>query len=494
MIRESKAINCVAVLRLDDETYRRHFGKTTMKVVFIGGGAHRLVAILRGLLAQENLFHDGEICLYDLDASRAEAVGRIVMKSPEFRATHCRITWGKSLDRALEGADAVGVILMAGSALSYALGDQVCWRRGFVPSDNLSPNGALLGVKTAPILLDLARRMERLCPDAWLVNFANPIAVLSGMVNLHTKIKALGVCAGYSNHYNDIGRIFGKDEPRYDLDVDTVGVNHLSFIVRGTLAGRDLFPKLDRRAVKNWKMCSFSSHWSERHRKNITNSVTRLVDLYRRLGLLIFSTEEDGMLHLDYEETLKRKLQTKQAARLSRSQVAAGVKRSWESRAEANKVFAAHVNHDLPDAFWKQQEASSVFCRADDHIFVKALRGIGGLEKVKVVTSRINGGAIANLPEDVVGEYSHFLYKNEATPVATHRVPDVGHGLISSLATHQTMLAHACATGDPKLLAHALLIYPIRPYSRATRDLHRELIAVNRDEMPKSLRQTDDYL
>jgi len=465
-----------------------------MKAVFIGGGAHRLVPILRGALAQGSLFENGEINLYDLDITRAETVARIVMKTPEFRKIHCRVSWGKPLDESLEGADAVGVILMAGSALSNALSTRACWRSGFVSSDNLSPNGAILGVKGAPILLDVARRMERVCPDAWLMDFANPIAVLSGAVNRHTKIKTLGLCQGYTNHYSDIGRMFGKDEPCADLDVDAAGINHLSFIVKGTLNGKDIFPQLDRRLGGDWKMSPLSRHWSPGAQKNITASVTRLVDFYRRLGVLIFSSEGDGMLHLDYEETFKKEFKEKPTKLPTPAQMNAALEANRVQRVANNAKFAAHILEDLDDAFWKSQPAGSVFGRMDEDIFVKVMKGIAGLEKTKIVTSRINGTAISNLPADVVCEYSQYLYKQTIEPVATYRVPDVVQGMVGAIATHQTMLADACATGDPSLLAKALLAYPVRTYSLAARRLFRELITINQDEIPKSLRKTGEFL
>ena len=465
-----------------------------MKAVFIGGGAHRLIPILRGALAQGSLFEKGEINLYDLDSTRAETLGRILMKTPEFRKLDCRVTWGHQLDQALDGADAVGVILMAGTALSNALSSRACWRHGFVPSDNVSPNGAILGVKGASILLDVARRMERLCPNAWLMDFVNPIAVHSGAINRHTKIKALGLCQGYTNHLSDIGRIFGKDAPLSGLDVDAVGINHLSFIARGTLNGKDLFPQLERRVGKSWKMAALSPHWSPGARRNISASVTRLVDFYRRLGALIFSTEGDGMLHLDYEETFQREFKEKPAKLPSAAQIDRALDQGRRQRAGNNEQFASHLTRDLDAAFWKSQPAGSVFARMDDDIFVKVMKGIAGLEKAKIVTTRINGTAVTNLPSDVVCEYSQILYKQTISPVASHRVPDVVQGMVSSLATHQTMLADACATGDPRLLAKAFLAYPIRPYSRAARNLFRELIAINENEIPKSLRKTAEYL
>ena len=94
-----------------------------MKAVFVGGGALRLLGILRGALAQ-GVFNDGEINLHDLDVTRSGALGRMLQKTPEYARAGCKVTWGTTLPKALEGADVVGVVLMTGSRRSYELS---CW-------------------------------------------------------------------------------------------------------------------------------------------------------------------------------------------------------------------------------------------------------------------------------------------------------------------------------------------------------------------------------
>ena len=274
-----------------------------MKAVFVGGGSLRLLGILRGAMAEPKVFHNGAIHLHDLNVPRAEALGKMLMKSVEFKAINCKITWGSDLDKALPGADMVGIILRAGSPMSFELGTEASIKRGFASSDNISPNGAFLALKGGPIVMGVARKMEKLCPEALLVNFANPIAVLSGMVNNHTKIRCVGVCAGYTNHMADLPRVlFGKDEEMDVFDVDVAGINHISYIVKGTAAGKEIFSLLEKTlSSPSWQPPKLQSYWSATSKRNIRNSVLKIARFYKQLGVLIFSTEGDGMQHLDYE-------------------------------------------------------------------------------------------------------------------------------------------------------------------------------------------------
>ena len=466
-----------------------------MKATFVGGGSLRLLGILRGALAEPGVLDDGVIHLHDLDAKRAEGMARMLQKTPEYARAGCTVQWGDSLPRALDGADMVGVILMAGTAESFARGNDVCLRHGFIPSDNVSPNGAFLAIKGAPILLNLARQMKKRCPNAVLVDFANPVAVLSGMLNNHTETRALGVCAGYTNHQWDLSRLLGRDEQSGDFDVNVAGINHLSFILKGTVAGDNLFDALRRRIGKTWKPPMLSPTWPPAYHTAIPAGLRMLIRIQRELGVLIFSTEGDGMMHLHYDEVLKEKLSTFRPA--TRAQLARRLSTDAAARADADRQFRSHLDSDLDGEFWTDgwREPGNAWAqRQDRDIFVQVLAGLAGARRVKVVTSRPNHGAVAGFTDRTVLEYSQCIDRGEITPAGRGEVPATVYGVVAALAAHQTLLGDAMAVNDPKQLAQALLCYPVQPYSRAARALYRELAAINADQMPKPLRGVTAFL
>jgi alpha-galactosidase/6-phospho-beta-glucosidase family protein len=464
-----------------------------MKATFIGGGAHRLLGILRGAMSDPRLFDGGAITLYDLDIARAKVMAEMLKRTPEYAQISCRIDAAGTMEEALDGADSVGVIMPAGSQASAMLGDEVSWRHGFISSDNVSPNGAMHALKAGPTILRIARAMEERCPNAWLIDFVNPVAVFSGMVNNHTRVKALGVCAGFTNHQWDIGRILGADRQETDISVDVAGINHLSFILRGTVQGDELFRRIDKAITGDWKMPPVQAHRSETYRQMVTRSVTNLIKIYRELGVLIFSTEGDGMQHLFYDQAVKEfqaRPQPPTGAALAET-VAAG----REARQAQNEDFAAHLDRDLNKAFWDNaDELGTLYGRVSEDIFVRVMRGIAGLEKVNIVTSRPNRGAVAGFDDRTVIEYSQYLENGQISPAEKLYVPAVVQGMISGIAAHQTMLGDAIATSDPRLLAHALLAYPWLPYSQASRALHRELLEANQPDIQPELRHAVEYL
>lgn len=471
-----------------------------MKISIVGGGAHRLLAILRGTLAVPGSLDSGEICLYDLNAGRAEAMGRMLLKTPELKGTSCRVTWGNTLEESLAGADAVGVIMPAGSVRSLEMSLEPSLEHGYISSDNVSPTGAMCGVRVAPILMNIARTMERCCPDAWLVNFVNPVAVLSGMVNNHTRIRAMGVCAGYTNHLWDIPRLFGRDELVDDseLSVQTAGINHLSFVTGGIWQGRDLFEALKQRINENWNMCELQPWWNDKAAANIRNSVSRLVRFWRELGILVFSTEPDGMDHLMYEEAVGN--QKKAMNGYTAADIEAKLSVMAADRAEADRTFNRWLDEDLDDRFWDEHWKSDLrFKRADQDIFVRVFSSLAGVRRSKVAVSVPNRGAVNGIKDRHVVEFTQSLSAAglvplDATKGSHFEIPDIVHGLASSIAAHQTLLGDALANEDPKGVADALLSYPVRPYSRSARSLYKTLFSIEPGEIAPCFQKTTNYL
>lgn len=454
-----------------------------------------MLGILRGAMAIPGVLDGGEIYLYDLDVSRAEAMGRMLLKTPEQKRAGCGIRWGDQLEEALTGAAGVGMILPASRAKSFESGFAPSLDRGFISSDNVSPNGAVSAVKIAPVMMNIARMMERCCPEAWLINFVNPVAVLSGMVNNHTTIRAMGVCGGFTNHLWDISRIFGRDEEARQLNVECAGINHLSYVVKGTWEGEELFEALKRRMAGGWEMCELQPWWSEYSKKIIRNSMRKLTRIWQDLGVLIFSTEGDGLAHLMYDESVEES--RAQHQRRTGAELDEALRKSREGRLETDRKFQAWLTRDLDDAFWENQwRDDPIFKRQDEDIFVQIFAALAGVKEAKIATSRPNRGAVAGIKDRHVVEYSQYLFKDKIRPVSErpYDIPDVVHGLTASLAAHQTLLGDALATeGDPKMLALALMSYPVKPYSKDLRALYKELFSIAGDEIRPGYSRAADY-
>lgn len=462
-----------------------------MNIVFVGGGSFLNLPIVRSLLAQKRILANGSVRLVDLNRQRAETVGRLIQRTPEFAATPCAVSWTTKLDKALEGADAVYVTMPIGSPAVCALSTQACQDAGFIGSDQLSLSGAFRSLTGSRTVLDFARRMEKRCPEAWMLIFANPVAVYSGLVNNHTKIRALGVCMGVDNHRWDVPRLFGKDEHRTDLAFHVAGVNHLSFILDGTYRGKPFWPQIDALVKREWT----PPRVKHRQAAHIRFALRRQLELYQRFGTLIFSTEGDGMAHLFPEEAAalgRRLARSRPVRRVTRASAQRAAAQQREHRTALDKEYRALLDADLDAAFWAS--GSRWTQRNDGAAAIHILRALAGMGTELVYASAPARGAVHGVPDRTVVEYSMRLGPRGPRPSRVDlAVPEALHGFIASLATHQTLLGDASATRDPRLLAQALSAYPVKPFRKETKALWKKLLAIHSEEIPEAFQQAIEY-
>jgi alpha-galactosidase/6-phospho-beta-glucosidase family protein len=465
-----------------------------MKVVFIGGGSFRTLPIVRAAMAEPNVLTNGEISLVDLDLGRAETVGRLIARTPEYAGSNCRILWTSDLGEALPGADVVSVSFPVGSPRVCLLSTMASERFGFHGSDQLSLSGAFRSLTGGVVVLDIARRMERLCPNAWLLFHANPVAVYSGLVNNHTNVRALGMCgSAYSNHRWDLTRLlYEREESREDYAVTSAGVNHFSLMLRGRHHGEDVYGLLDRKyAGRPWKPKLRGVPASTVTVLHFAYSMMR--EMRRRFGVMSCSCELEGELHVFPEINYRPYYYGKGLPR-SEKAVRDAVRLSQEHRDQSDREFRGHLDRDLSPEFWAQSQFEAPwFGAAPADTTAVAIRAVGTGQPTRLAASLPNRGAIRGFKDRAVVEFSLTFDGQRVQPDPDLEIPDCLHGLISSLSCHQTLLGDAVARHDPRLFAEALYAYPVRHDSRNAKALWRELLRIHADEIPAEFQEAKAY-
>ncbi|NQT19186.1 MAG: hypothetical protein HQ592_05740, partial [Planctomycetes bacterium] len=272
-----------------------------MKVTFIGGGSFRVVGEFRELLRIPNLMQDGDVALYDIDRARVDAMAKVIQQAPEAKALNVSVSAPEYLDAALEGAAFVEVTPAPWNWDLHTRSCRVAIDHDFMASDNVSLCGAYLALRGGPMVLDIARRMEKVAPSATMLIFTNPVPLLAGIVNRATSIRALGICAGQRGHYWDVARVMGWDPPCWDLEADVAGVNHMSWIVGLRMHGKDILPDLNAKfesGVDVKRLAEKDPDWG-----HMGQTFLNMIAAQRVGGHMLFSLEGDGLPHVNsYKE------------------------------------------------------------------------------------------------------------------------------------------------------------------------------------------------
>ncbi len=218
-----------------------------MKVALIGAGSTVFAKTLIGDLLSNPELAGTTVALMDVDLERlrtSEVVARRI--ADELGAT-ARVEAGTDRRRALDGTNYVITMFQIGGYRPATVADfEVPKRFGLRQTigDTLGVGGIMRGLRTIPVLLDLCRDMEELCPDALLLQYVNPMAMLCWAVARTTSIRCVGLCHSVQGTARDLAADLGI--PAGELEYACAGINHLAFYLELAHRGRDVYPDLRR--------------------------------------------------------------------------------------------------------------------------------------------------------------------------------------------------------------------------------------------------------
>ena len=218
-----------------------------VKITLIGAGSHVFAkTIITDLLSYPEL-RDSTIALMDIDEERLKITRRFAEKLIKQHRFKTRIESTTNRREALDGADYVVVSIRVGGTAATRLDLEIPAKYGVEQAvgDTIGPGGVFYGLKHIPVILEICHDMEDLCPEAWLLNYTNPMAMICWAVNDYTNVKCVGLCHSVQGTARDLARYIGApvEEVRYWV----AGINHMAWFLEFRWRGRDAYPILRER-------------------------------------------------------------------------------------------------------------------------------------------------------------------------------------------------------------------------------------------------------
>ena len=236
------------------------------KITFMGAGSTVFVRnVLGDCMCRESL-KDSHFALYDIDAERLEEsryILDVINKNiNDGRATITTHLGVKNRKAALKGADfVVNAIQVGGYEPSTVIDFEIPKKFGLrqTIADTLGIGGIFRALRTIPVMLDFGYEMEQVCPNAWLLNYTNPMAMLTGAMLKATDVKTVGLCHSVQVCVSSLYTSLGLDltEEEFNRTQSKIaGINHMAWLLELTRDGKDLYPELKKLAakkVKEWR-------------------------------------------------------------------------------------------------------------------------------------------------------------------------------------------------------------------------------------------------
>ena len=427
------------------------------RIVFIGAGSVEFTKNLLGDILSFPELAASEIVLHDIDPERLEAGAAIGRWTSDALGAPARIS--STLDRstALEGADYVINMVQVGGHEATLLDFELPLRHGLRQTigDTLGIGGIFRALRTIPVMLDIAGDMAEECPDAWLLNYGNPMAMLCWAVYEGSPIdRVVGLCHSVQATTRRLAELVGV--PFEDVAFLGAGINHQAFILRFERDGENLYPLLDEAIERDPELAR-----------------TVRVELYRRFGYFPTESSEHGA---EYVPWFMRHDELVEHFRIS---VGEYVQRSEENLREYERIRAALAAGEGFEVERSLEYASLIIHSIET-----------GAERVIYGNVR-NSGLIDNLPDGCCVEVPCLVDRAGVQPTHVGALPAQLAALNRTFANVCELTVRAALDGKPEHVYHAAMLDPNTAASLTLdeiEDLVDDLLAAHGDALPEGLR------
>ena len=266
------------------------------KITFMGAGSTVFAKNVLGDCMCREALKDSEIALYDIDETRikeSELMLRTLNANINDNRAKIHAYLGvENRRKALKGADfVVNAIQVGGYDPSTIIDFEIPKKFGLrqTIADTLGIGGIFRALRTIPVMLDFAADMEKVCPNAWFLNYTNPMCMLTGAMLRGTSIKTVGLCHSVqccATSLLDSLDLYKGEGERAGLRQKVAGINHMAWLLEVTLNGRDLYPEV--KALADEKLNAWRKAKSA---KNKSGNMVRL-EMMRKFGYYVTESSE----------------------------------------------------------------------------------------------------------------------------------------------------------------------------------------------------------
>ncbi|MGX1975662.1 6-phospho-beta-glucosidase [Streptomyces kronopolitis] len=425
-----------------------------VKLAVIGGGSTYTPELIDGFARLRDALPLEELVLVDPDADRLAVVGGLARRIFARQGHPGRISWTGDLDAGIDGADAVLLQLRVGGQAARLQDETWPLECGCVGQETTGAGGLAKALRTVPVVLDIAERVRRRNPGAWLVDFTNPVGIVTRALLTHGH-RAVGLCNVAIGLQRTFATLLGVPPDRVELD--HLGLNHLTWERAVRVAGEDLLPRL-----------------LAEHGDSLAGKLRLPRPLLDHLGVI-------PSYYLRYyyrHDAVVRELRTEPPRA---AQVAA-----LEQRLLG--MYADPSLDEKPELL--SRRGGAYYSEAAVALTSALLGGAGGTQ---VVNTR-NDGTLPFLPDDAVIEAPATVDPSGAAPLPARPLEPLFAGLVSHVTSYEHLALEAALLGRAgrktgpadgrRAVFSALLAHPLIGQSDHADRLADELIAHNREHLP----------
>lgn len=429
--------------------------KDSLKLVVIGGGSSYTPELVEGIINNFDKLPIKELWLVDIPQGehKLNIVGKLAQRMVEKSGLPITVRLTLNRREALPNADFVSTQIRVGLLEARALDESIPLKYGVIGQETTGPGGMLKALRTIPVLLDICKDIEELCPNAWMLNFTNPAGMVTEAINRYSKVKSIGLCNSPIGVYKWLSKLY--EVPSEQIYAEFVGLNHLHWVTHVTVNGESKLAELledgEGYTAKNVPGMSWNAKF------------------IRSLGAI-------PSYYLKYFYLTKEMFEEQLEAQKKDGSRAVVVKRVEDELFELYKDPNLSVK---PKQLEKR--GGAYYSEAAVNLMVSLHNDTRDIQTLNVS----NGTTLPFLPADASIEVNCIVTKQGPLPVSVRHIPAGVPGLIHAVKTYERLAIDAAVTGDRDLALQALVCNPLVPSVNIAEEMLTEMLEQNKEYLPQ---------
>ena len=419
-----------------------------VKVAVVGAGSTYTPELVEGIVTHQDRLPIDELALFDIDSGRLDVVGGVSGRILRRQGWAGDLVVTSERDRALDGASFVVAQIRVGGQQARLSDETLPLRFGCIGQETTGPGGFAKALRTVPVIMELAEETARRgARDAWFVDFTNPVGIVTQAL-LDAGHRALGLCNVAITMQRRLASMLDVSWDR--LELEHVGLNHLSWVRAARVDGTDMVPDLLKRRAED-----------------LAEEIELPVELLRTLGVV-------PSYYLRYYYLQDEVIEEE---------------RSPGHRTRAEEVM--DIERDLMAAYRDpgldhkpellSNRGGAYYSEAAVRLMASLHAGTGDVQ----VVDFSNSGAIPGLPDDAVVEIPARIDGDGAHPLPVAPLAPELLGLVEEAKAYERLAVEAALTGSRTTALKALLANPLVPSFRVAAPLLDALLEANRQHLPR---------
>lgn len=412
-----------------------------MKIAVVGGGSTYAPELLHGLAEGAEALALDAVTLYDIDEPRLAVVGDFCRRMVARQTERTQVTTTNTLEAAVDGADFVVVQIRVGGQAARLEDERLGLDHGVIGQETTGVGGFSKALRTVPVLLDIARRTQRVAPNATLINFTNPVSIVTEALLQHADITTIGLCNIPLSQRMEIAAHLGVSPA--EVEIDSVGLNHLSFVRGVRVNGEERLGDLLEDVAKLL---------DSGHKPANLPDLDFPPELLRALGMIPSDYLRYYYLHPDTvaEQRAAEQLRAQQVMAIEDELLA---------------YYADPQNDERPELL--SQRGGAFY----SHAALEIIRAITLDEPARLIVDTQNGDTVRELPAGACVEVPCTVRANGATPLPQAPLPAEIRGLIQHVKAYEELTVRAALSGAWQDVYLAALNHPLTPSAQVAKSV-----------------------